>query len=293
MASLEPAAQPIACPICATPSAFSFSKSGYAIFRCPGCDFRFVHPPPSDTSHLYGEDYFHGASRGFGYVNYEEDKVAMRSFFLVILDAIEYNLPSRGRLLDVGAATGFFLKLAAERGWAVAGLEVSDYAVRIAERSGLPVAQGTLEAARFPDNFFDAVVLLDVIEHVAEPGRLVAQVSRLLRPGGVVAINTPDTASWWARVLAERWHAYCPPEHLSYFNRSNLSRLLEASGFTVVFTVTLPKRFTPAYVFSMLHRWQGLRVWRCLEQAFKASRLNRLSLPLNLRDNFFLIARKR
>ena len=114
---------------------------------------------PDDTKSVYGSDYFIGARRGFGYVNYEDDKVAMRGFFERALDAVEGVVSARGTLLDVGAATGFFLKIARERGWRVAGLEVSSYAVSEARRSGLGVVEGTLESSPWQGPTFDAITL--------------------------------------------------------------------------------------------------------------------------------------
>lgn len=281
------------CPLCEAPqAAFSFAKNGFSIFRCPRCDFRFVHPPPGDAGDLYGEDYFRGARRGFGYVDYDLDKVAMESFFASALDRLERFRPERGALLDVGAATGFFLKLAARRGWRGEGLEISPYAVRQAAQSGSTVRLGILTDRLFPESSFHAVTLFDVIEHVSDPAGMLAEVKRLLIPGGLVVINTPDTASWWARLFGRRWHAFCPPEHLSYLNRRNLSLLLSRHGFRVEHTAKIGKRFTPAYVFSMLRRWQGWTLWRSLEGRVRAGALNRIALPINIRDNFFLIARR-
>ncbi len=241
---------------------------------------------------MYGADYFAGAARGFGYVDYEADKVAMRPFFEAVLVGIERYLPRRGMLLDVGAATGFFLKLARERGWRISGVEISPHAASIAGRAGLPVAAGALETHPLPAASFDAVTLLDVVEHVSDPGAMIRRCLKLLRPGGILAINTPDTASVWARIFGSRWHAYCPPEHLSYFSVRNLGELLGSNSFEVLACAKIGKRFTPAYICSMLYRWQGLGVWKRLERLFLRPPFDRIAVPLNIRDNFFVIARK-
>lgn len=273
-------------------------KNGYWIYRCPRCRFGFVPGSPTDTRAVYNREYFAGAGHGFGYVNYEEDKIAMRPFFGAVLDAIESHLaegdgqaPSPRRLLDVGAATGFFVKLAEARGWTAVGLEISPYAVARARATGADVRLGAL-GDTLPADPFDALTLLDVIEHVSDPGRMLAESRRMLRPGGVIAINTPDTASWWARAFGARWHAYCPPEHLSYFNSENLSTLLAEHSFRVRAISKLGKRFTPAYLCSMLYRWQGIGFWRRLGRAIEPTALNRAALPVNIRDNFFIIAER-
>lgn len=294
------------CPICEySRTGFLFSKSGYDIYCCTKCAFKFVHPSPSDPADVYSEEYFRGATHGFGYVDYEEDKVAMRHFFETVLDSIERYKSARPKffsvnsgpansmkLLDVGAATGFFVKIAEGRGWNSIGLEISAYAVSAAFRNGAPVIQGTLDSADFHYSSFDAITLLDVIEHVADPVGMVEKCVKLLRPGGILAINTPDSSSLWAKIFGRAWHAYCPPEHLSYFNPDNLSQLLKNHGLEVEGVSKLAKRFSPAYVFSMLFRWQKFRFWMWLSGRIKNTFLNRISLPVNIRDNFFIIARR-
>lgn len=284
----------ISCPLCGTKAAAAFTKQGFDIWRCPQCDLRFVHPtpPPEETARVYSAGYFSGAVGGFGYTNYDQDKLAMRRFFETVLDILGALGPRPGRLLDVGAATGFFLKLAQAHGWTAEGVEISSYAAGEAERSGLRVVRGTVESARFSAESFDAVTLLDVLEHVASPAAALKECRRILKPGGLILVNTPDTASWWARFFGQYWHAYCPPEHLSYFNPENLSRLFETSGFRVLRAGRISKRFTPAYVASMLYRWQGFKIWNWLSGRLEKSALNRIVLPLDIRDNFYLVARK-
>lgn len=274
-------------------TATAFAKNGFQIRSCRTCDFKFVHPPPADDpARLYGQGYFCGAEQGFGYVHYEEDKIAMRPFFERVLALLGELKGRPGALLDVGAATGFFLKLAAAHGWTGQGVEVSDFACRRAKAAGLAVQCGTLEAAAFPAVSFDAVTLLDVIEHVSSPAHTLVECRRILKPGGMIFVNTPDTASAWARLFGQHWHAYCPPEHLAYFNQKNLGRLLERSGFRVGRSGKIGKSFTPAYVASMLYRWQGLRIWGWLSKYLERPRLNRLALPIDVRDNFFIAAEK-
>lgn len=281
------------CKLCGGESAWTFQKRGFSVFKCKACGFLFVHPVPADgAADIYSKEYFRGAKLGFGYMNYEEDKMAMQPFFNRVLDYLEKFSPRRGLLLDVGAATGFFLRLARERGWKVTGVEVSEYAAKMAQRSGLDVHWGVLETAGFHDASFDAITLLDVLEHVADPGKVLSECWRVLRPGGIILINTPDTASSWAKLFGRRWHAFVPPEHLSYFNQKNLSRLMERHSFHIVATGKIAKRFTPAYIFSMLARWQKISWWAWLARKLDGRVLNAVAVPLDIRDNFFVIALK-
>ena len=282
----------IHCPVCRVQQArFWFIKNDFTIWRCLECGFIFVHPSPSDTAHIYaGEDYFRGTHRGFGYIDYEADKIPLRPFFEALLERIERRLSFRGEILDVGAASGFFLKLAKERGWKAAGLEISPYAVREAQRSGLDVRCGALGENIF-DRRFDAVTMLDVIEHLPDPQAAVASCRDLLRPGGPLVINTPDTSSLLARFLGKRWYSFVPPEHLSYFNAKNLSKLLVRNSFRVEEVGRIGKHFTPSFVLYMLFRWRRWPFLKRMSELVSRTPLNRLAFPINFRDNFFIIDR--
>lgn len=197
-----------------------------------------------------------------------------------------------GKLLDVGAATGFFLDLARTRGWQTHGVEPSRYASEVASRKGLTVHRGVVEELDLPDESFDVITMWDVIEHVNDPDASLAAACRLLRPEGSLALNTPDAGSLLARLLGLRWHLVVPPEHLVLFSAKSLRKLLEDHGFTVIALHRIGKRFSIQYVLQTLARWQGLTVWRKMADLSRRSRFGNWGIPINLRDNMFVLARK-
>lgn len=136
------------------------------------------------------------------------------------------------RLLDVGCAGGFFLKAARERGWEIYGVEPSRWLAEYARQEfGLSnIVQGTLYDAKYSDNFFDAVSYWDVLEHTADPRRELAEVNRIMRPGGVLLVNYPDFSSVWARLLRRRWW-FLLSVHLYYFTPLTIAQLLRKTGF--------------------------------------------------------------
>jgi 2-polyprenyl-3-methyl-5-hydroxy-6-metoxy-1,4-benzoquinol methylase len=201
-------------------------------------------------------------------------------------------MPKRATLLDVGAATGFFISLARQHGFEARGIEISAYAAQQARQRDLAVTTGTLADLPISDPF-DVVTMLDVIEHVPDPRQEVLRARDLLQKHGVLAINTPDASSLHARLMGRRWHQILPPEHLYYFNRVALRALLEEAGFEVINVSTVGKRFTLQYIFKTLYVWQRIALWRRLSQLCSKGPLSRLALPINLHDNMFVIARKR
>lgn len=250
----------------------------------------FVHPLPQSTTDIYQKDYFEGAHEGFGYVDYDADKEPMVPTFERYLHAIREKLGGAGALLDVGAATGFFVSLALRAGFSARGVELSAHAAERARQKGIDVQTGTLADV---SGTFDCITMLDVIEHVPDPRAELTRAARLLRAGGVLVINTPDVGSLVARVLGKRWHLIVPPEHLHYFNRSTMRRLLEEVGFEVVTETTIGKSFTPQYILKTLYKWTKWRMFEWIANDVQHSILARLAIPVNLHDNMIVIARKR
>lgn len=282
-----------ACLICSsTDIKFFARKNNHNIYNCKHCKLLFVWPLPENTADIYSEDYFKGAHKGFGYVDYDQDKPAMLATFNRCLEKIEKISPDRGSLLDVGAATGYFIKTAENRGWNAEGLEISQHAVGQARNENLNVRQGTLSTADYQSESFNLVTLWDVVEHLPNPRSDILRAYNVLKHGGMIAINTPDTSSFFAKLTGKNWHLLVPPEHLIYFNPDNLADLLKRSGFEVLSTDKMRKKFTLQYIFQTLYRWQKLFIWKWLARFFKSHQMGKLSIPVNLRDNFLIIARK-
>lgn len=281
------------CLVCGVEAIPLGIKSGFHLHRCSGCGFLFVHPLPESSLEIYSEDYFAGASGGHGYVEYDRDKQAMIPSFERYLELIETSYGKKGKMLDVGAATGFFLDIARKRGWETVGVEPSEHAASLGRAKGIDVRTGTLDSLEAPDHSFDVITLWDVIEHVPEPRDTLRQVRRLLRPGGIIAINTPDADSLWARVMGMQWHLIVPPEHLHLFGTRSLRRLLADTEFECLLVSKIGKIFTVQYVFHTLAHWQKLGIWKTLADHLTGKSLGKIGLPINLRDNVFLLGRSR
>jgi 2-polyprenyl-3-methyl-5-hydroxy-6-metoxy-1,4-benzoquinol methylase len=147
-------------------------------------------------------------------------------------DDVQRHIPG-GRLLDVGCASGEFLEVAAARGFTVEGLEPDPGTSAQARERGLSVRRATLEDAGYEPASFDAVTLWHVIEHMGSPRQCLTAVRRLLRPGGVVAIETPAVDTVWFSLLRSRWRQLIP-DHYYFFSRATIAELLRAAGFEPV-----------------------------------------------------------
>lgn len=197
---------------------------------------------------------------------------------------------SSGKLLDVGCATGIFLDEAAARGWQVAGVDLSHWAVKQARGRGLHHVHECDLYALPEVGPIDCVTMLDYIEHDPNPVRLVERVSQLLEPGGLLYITSPDIGGWAARLLGARWWGI-NPLHLYYFSRPCIARLLENHGFQIVVARSYTRVFTLGYWASRLEHFHPI-FGRGGEALARAVGLAGLRIPLNLGDMMEVLARR-
>jgi SAM-dependent methyltransferase len=136
-----------------------------------------------------------------------------------------------GRLLDVGAGNGWLVGHMTSLGWQAEGLDFDARAVDLARTRGMTVHRGGLLDQGFAQGSFDAVTMSHSIEHVHDPVNWLAEARRILRPGGRLAIATPNASSFLHRRFRQHWFSLEPPRHLYLFNRAALASALRKSGF--------------------------------------------------------------
>ena len=139
--------------------------------------------------------------------------------------------PLGGRVLDVGFGDGGFLENAREIGWTVMGVDTDPEVVRNARQRGLNVFQGTVETLAEEDHSFDVITLNHVIEHVHEPMIVINACYRLLKPGGIIWLETPNIKSIGHARFKNNWRGLEPPRHLVIFDDQSLRMALYKAGF--------------------------------------------------------------
>jgi 2-polyprenyl-3-methyl-5-hydroxy-6-metoxy-1,4-benzoquinol methylase len=143
-------------------------------------------------------------------------------------------LRKKGRLLDIGCGNGHFLFIMKKTGWSTMGVEIDPESARIArDLYKLSIFNGHLEEAHYPDCSFDAITINHVIEHLHDPIGLLKECYRILTPGGIVCITTPNLQSLGHRTFKKNWFPLEPPRHLYLWTPQNLRRTLEMAGFKV------------------------------------------------------------
>jgi len=152
----------------------------------------------------------------------------------------------------VGCASGFFLKVARDRGWDAEGVEPNKWLVKWGnEQFGLRMKAATMREANFPAESFDVITMWDVLEHTPDPDAELKEAHRLLKRGGFLLVNIPDSGSSFARVFGKRWW-FVLSVHLYYFTTKTLKAMLEKNGFSVVVRKRYFQTLSLAYLIRML-----------------------------------------
>jgi SAM-dependent methyltransferase len=202
---------------------------GYRYATCSRCGSGWLDPLPSLEA-AYGESYFLHSREG-GYQDYCGDEPIHRRNARERLVRIE---GPPGRILDVGCAHGFFLDEARQRGWQTSGVEISSYAAPIARSRGHEVFETLDAAVEEGPGRFDVVSFFQVLEHLPDPETALRSAATLLRPGGLLIVETWDLSSRTARLSGRRWQQIYPPTVIHLFTRAGLLDLAGRTGFREV-----------------------------------------------------------
>lgn len=212
------------------------SPDTFAAARCRTCGLVYLNPRPdqSEFARIYPSSYhaFEFSAEQFGFVY----KVRRRLEAKRLL-AWCGGLTENARILDVGCGDGFHLGVLREFGeksWTLEGVDADERAVRIGRENNLTIHQGTLDTVDLPENSYDLVLLIQTVEHVADPPELLRQIRSLLRPGGRLVIVTDNTDSLDFRLFKRRhWGGYHFPRHWNLFNPATMRRLAAKTGFEI------------------------------------------------------------
>ncbi len=255
------------------------------ILKCVTCGLVFV--PPGENSQSVIKQYKEMVDERY----VEEEQGRRKTAGMVLKKLQKYQKKGRS-MLDVGCSTGFFLDEAKKRGWQVQGVELSLWAAGIArEKFGIEVINSTLKQANLPDNSYDIIVLHDTIEHVFDPRDLLVEIRRILKPSGVVYINTPDIHSLASRFLKAKWWGI-NRHHLFYFSKKTLNRLLEAAGFRSIRWGLYARSFTLKYWLERAKPYNR-NIYNLLKFLCHISGLEKKFITINFRDQIEVFAVKR
>lgn len=290
------------CPFCHKKKLKSISKaSGRIIYHCSDCQItsaadEIIHCKltPEAQSRLKTKNYRLKVEKWFD--SYSEEKDYHFSKFVKRLREIEKRKKT-GKILDIGCATGFFLKIAQDHHWQVYGVDTEKIAIQRC-RKILPKGkffQGRLKKAQLPDSFFDVITLFETLEHVPDLREFLKETKRILKPQGLLIITVPNKAGFISKILGKNWFDYKRLQHLYFFTPNSLNAVLKSAYFEIIFLrkevfstwpmKNIVRKFKRYYPYSPLNR-----ILSCLVKFTRFFGLRNAMIPL---EHLYVIAQKK
>jgi 2-polyprenyl-3-methyl-5-hydroxy-6-metoxy-1,4-benzoquinol methylase len=210
----------------------------FTIVKCKICGLMRTSPRPNSSAigFYYPADYgpykSTVATPSYNNSNWQSKLVKMGK---ALFDAKATALPKlpKGKMLEIGCASGSFLDLMSQRGWDVEGIEFSPDASETARKLGYKVETGAVETVEKPDDQFDLIVGWMVTEHLHDPIASLMKLARWARKDGMLAISVPNAGSFEFQFFGARWYGLHLPNHLYHFEPKTIRHLLDASGWHV------------------------------------------------------------
>lgn len=231
------------------------SDDTFVAKQCRSCSLVYLDPRPSvsEFETIYPSTYhaFDFSKKEYGFV------FKVRSW----LEAQRTlkrckGLPDHARILDVGCGDGFHLKLLKEYGnktWELEGIDLDKRAIAAAKESGITAHLGSVETIDLPDEHYDFIFMIQTIEHVEAPDKVLGAIYRLLKKGGKLVIVTDNTGSYDFNLFKKRhWGGYHFPRHWNLFNKKSLSLLGKKTGFEIPNFITI---ISPVNWVYSIHNW--------------------------------------
>lgn len=260
----------VSCPLCdGTETRHERVVRGYTLERCRCCGMVYANPQTPVEELL--SDYQERGNPDELIAFYERVTTPTRlaEYDLILAGLADFG--GQGRLLDFGSGPGYFLSQAEKKGWEAHGVEVGIWAEQMAERLDLKhFHRGLLNDQNFPDGFFDVVCADQVVEHLPSPQRELAELHRILKPGGLLYVSVPNYRCLSIVLGCDDFELNFPMAHVNYFTPTTLSKLLTKCGFKVLRTTS-----------SGGLKWENLLGWRTISEEARAHRGEPASTPSN------------
>lgn len=264
------------------------------IVQCDHCGLLYAYPRQNSNLESYDINQAEQAAltAESPQVRHTADKLPD---YQLIEGVLKHYLPNKGRLVEVGSYSGCVADHFRQSGWDVVGIEPDGRAVAYA-RATYPVEilRGTVMSVDIPKASADAVIMLHVIEHVDDPAENIAQIRSVLKPGGILAIETPTYDSLAYKLLGRRERSISCDGHIYFYTVKTLSALLEANGFEIARVDKVGRTMSVArLLFNVGVMSKNARVRNFVQSISEKWNLHQRYLYLNARDMVRIYARAR
>jgi 2-polyprenyl-3-methyl-5-hydroxy-6-metoxy-1,4-benzoquinol methylase len=274
------------------PESTIFIKNRFPYRKCPNCEL--VYPSPRPKLEYIYEQYVSGRfSNTFHELYLPTADYRMKTIFKErVLDLIKPKVGS-GRLLDIGCSSGHFLKVAKDNNFDTFGVEPNPDMVQFANKElNLDnIVNGTLEDAKFDDEYFDIITLWDVLEHVVDPYELLVGAHRVLKPGGWIFAYTENYESYNIRITGKYSEMVTPDVHLRHYSPKTFKREFEKAKYIIdkIYTEGLDVQHINKTLKTFPEKFSGIDFG--MSDTFEDELQNLISKH-NYGDNLRLIAKK-
>lgn len=193
------------------------------LVKCQDCSFVFSNQAPSQEEL---DKVYSNYSRNQGHPTLiSQEKIQKRAQSLM-------NLKPLQTVLDIGCGDGHFLSSFQKLGVKTYGTEFDEFSASTAKKNGAIILDGGLMPEPLNDlKGFDAIIFTEVIEHINNPETVLNHFYKILSPGGLIFMTTPNFASIERYALGPEWGMICYPEHISYYTPKTLNQALKKIGF--------------------------------------------------------------
>lgn len=211
---------------------FEGYSSPFDLYRCPVSGVVQTIPMPSIEElkkNEYNDDYM-----AYHNDNLNKTSITARRRLKRILKF--FKVKEHVSLLDIGCSTGWFLKVAQDFGFEIAGIELSEFAAKKANKllDGDFVKTTALNETSFPTEYFDIIHSNQVLEHIQEPIEFINAQRKLLKKDGILVLGTPNMDSLSFKLMRGEWASLKKPDHLIMYNKKSIKYLLDKTGFEIL-----------------------------------------------------------
>ncbi len=266
---------------------------------CNSCSLVSIWPRPSDEEikEMYEDDYFTSDDKQTHHMEVSYLEILSKGDYQEGIQQIKKYCES-GNILDVGCATGNFIYVLSKNGYNVKGIELSTFAAEFGRKNfGINIINKPYSVdlinKELDENYFDVIMMGDVLEHFTNPTEAMELTYKILKPGGVALIQLPGTlnlissriAFFIYKLIGSQKTMYIPPYHLTEFNAKTARTMFEKCGFKKIIikedikppsTITLRGNFAEntfklafQYLNYYLTKWFGVPGDRMIIEVYK------------------------
>lgn len=281
----------ITCNLCGTDDYIIRFEAGVAqpsrIVECRKCGLMYANPRAKAPDHEliahYNPDFVEQANR----LSERSTKEALQvRDYASTRKILAVRFPQRGRLLEVGSGYGYLLDYFRQDGWDTTGVEPNEGLNRHARKAlDLNVLPKILPDAAFPNASFDVVTMMHVIEHVPDPAGTLREIYRILKPGGMLVMETPRYDTLMFKLLGRRERSLSCEGHIYFFTSKTLRQISEQAGFAVERSDKVGRSLTVGrlgYNLGVITRSKA--IGNAIQRGARLVGLENASMTFNVRD---------